>query len=195
MAITIRGIKLPTINNIKGRSSSIRASFIKAILPEIISDEIKERDAIINESLHILYQTKEGELCSYCGTNKATEWDHFQPIVRNKLPTGYITDLYNLIPSCSKCNQSKGSRHWKEWLDGKAKESPASRKVDLLDEIRNNLEKFELEINKNTVLLSPEELVKTKEYLTRAEDFLKSLEKFQEEADKIKESIYKRIKK
>jgi len=36
--------------------------------------------------------------CSYCGT-PATEWDHLRPLVMNKKPTGYISEIHNLVPA------------------------------------------------------------------------------------------------
>jgi len=41
--------------------------------------------------------------------------DHYFPLMTNKLPTGYITELSNLIPCCGSCNSSKGGKHWKSW--------------------------------------------------------------------------------
>lgn len=65
--------------------------------------------------------------CAYCG-DTPSEWDHFFSVVSGKQPTGFITEVYNLVPSCGKCNQSKGSKNWKEWIRGNtAALSPTAR--------------------------------------------------------------------
>ncbi|MGO9643066.1 MAG: HNH endonuclease [Candidatus Acidiferrales bacterium] len=115
--------QLPTRMNITGRSSSITNAFIGAIIPVIKPTEAEELDA-----LRILHINPNDIRCAYCG-DKATEWDHLRPIISNKEPTGYITEIANLVPSCGKCNQSKGKSNWRAWMEGKAKLSPKSRKV------------------------------------------------------------------
>ena len=42
--------------------------------------------------------------------------DHLRPLVKDKEPTGYISEIHNLVPSCGKCNQSKGNKEWKAWM-------------------------------------------------------------------------------
>jgi HNH endonuclease len=86
--------------NVAGRSSSITNAFISAIIPVIEPSEEEEREA-----LGILRIDPEDIRCAYCG-DKATEWDHLRPIISNQEPTGYITEIANLVPSCGKCNQS-----------------------------------------------------------------------------------------
>jgi hypothetical protein len=96
----IRYCQLPTPMNVAGRSSSITNAFISAIIPVIEPSEEEEREA-----LGILRIDPEDIRCAYCG-DKATEWDHLRPIISNQEPTGYITEIANLVPSCGKCNQS-----------------------------------------------------------------------------------------
>lgn len=45
-----------------------------------------------------------------------TEWDHLKPFVAGREPTGYFTSIYNLVPACGKCNQSKGNKAWEPWI-------------------------------------------------------------------------------
>ncbi len=44
--------------------------------------------------------------CSYCGAI-ATEWDHLRPLVLNKKPTDYISEIHNLVPACGKLQPIK----------------------------------------------------------------------------------------
>ncbi len=80
--------------------------------------------------------------CAYCGA-VATEWDHLRPLVLNKLPTGYISEIHNLVPACGKCNQSKGNKPWKTWMKSAAKLSPKTRVIDNIEERIRRLENYE----------------------------------------------------
>jgi 5-methylcytosine-specific restriction endonuclease McrA len=126
----VRYCQLPATMTVTGRSSSITNVFINAIIPTIEPTEADELEA-----LRILGMSPDNICCAYCG-DKATEWDHLRPIITNQEPTGYITEIANLVPACGKCNQSKGKSHWRTWMEGNAKLSPKTRGVsDLGDRI------------------------------------------------------------
>jgi len=134
---TMAIFKMPKAVSITGRSSTITNSFVNSIIPCVSPTEKQ-----LGECLKILGLDPEDLRCAYCG-DKSTEWDHLRPIVENKKPTGYITDIYNLVPSCGKCNQSKGNKYWKDWINSNAKCSPKSRgKTDVNQRI-GRLEKYE----------------------------------------------------
>lgn len=115
--------RMPTPMKITGRSSSITNSFINSIIPIVTptSEQVKE-------ALSILGMDCDSFQCSYCGAT-ASEWDHLRPLVLNKKPTGFISEIHNLVPSCGKCNQSKGNKEWATWIVSDAKLSPKSRGV------------------------------------------------------------------
>lgn len=113
---------MPKQMNITGRTSSITNAFVNGIIP---SKEPTEKE--LTKCLEILELDRDNLKCAYCG-EKATEWDHLRPIVKNKQPTGYISNIYNLVPSCGKCNQSKGNKYWKDWIESDAPQSPKGRK-------------------------------------------------------------------
>lgn len=122
---------------VTGRSSSITNAFISAVVPVIeptVDDELT--------ALRILEMDPNDIRCAYCG-DKATEWDHFRPIVSDQQPTGYITEIANLVPSCGKCNQSKGKSYWRTWIDSSAKRSPKSRGIPDLELRIQRLEQYE----------------------------------------------------
>ena len=133
--------KMPKAVTIMARTSSITNSFFNGIIPCI-----KPTENEIKSVLDILGMTENNVRCAYCG-DKMTEWDHFRPLVFNKLPTGYITEINNLVPACGKCNQSKGNSYWKDWINSSATLSPRTRNVPNLDIIITRLEKFEVETN------------------------------------------------
>jgi hypothetical protein len=129
--------KMPTRVTITARSSSITNSFINGIAPTIepTAEQVKDAlNALGMEDGHIE--------CAYCG-DPCTEWDHLNPLVRNKMPTGYITEINNLVPACGKCNQSKGNKPWREWMVSDAAQSPKSRGVVDLNERMQMLADYE----------------------------------------------------
>ena len=115
--------RMPTPVKITGRSSTITNSFVNSIIPVIMPT-----DAEIKEALAILGMSLKAVRCAYCG-DPATEWDHLRPIVRGKRPTGYVSEIANLVPACSKCNQSKSGQDWRKWIAGAAPKSPGARGV------------------------------------------------------------------
>jgi hypothetical protein len=128
--------QMPKAVTILGRSSSVTNSFVNSIIP-VITPTIDE----IQRALEILGMTH-AVTCCYCG-DPWTEWDHLRPIVIDKAPTGYISEIHNLIPACGKCNQSKGNRPWREWMFGNAAKSPKTRGIRDLEERAARLDSYE----------------------------------------------------
>jgi hypothetical protein len=129
-------MKLRVPLKITSRTSSIANSFVQAIIPTFpCSDEQKA------EALAKLGMTIENLSCVYCGS-PTTDWDHLRPLVRNSRPTGYISEIKNLVPSCGPCNQSKGASDWKAWMMGKARGSPTTRGVGNVADRVSCIEKF-----------------------------------------------------
>ena len=129
--------QMPTPMTISGRSSSITAAFVSAIVPQIepTDDEVKT-------ALDILQMSPDNVSCAYCGA-QAAEWDHLRPLVAKQKPTGFISEIRNLVPSCGKCNQSKGNKYWMDWITSDAKLSPKSRQVTDLQQRIARLEEYE----------------------------------------------------
>lgn len=130
--------RMPKPVKITGRSSSITNSFISSIIPVVYptGDEVLQ-------ALTILGMTSETFQCAYCGS-AATEWDHLRPLVIGKKPTGYISEIHNLVPSCGKCNQSKGNRPWREWMLSNSALSPTVRGVKDVGSRIERLEAYEM---------------------------------------------------
>jgi len=129
--------QMPKPTTITARTSSITNAFVNGIIPtlEPTSDEI-------DFALEILGMTKETICCAYCG-DTYTEWDHFHPLIKNKRPTGYISEIHNLVPACGKCNQSKGNKDWKQWMQSNAALSPKSRGIPDLEKRIERLTAYE----------------------------------------------------
>jgi hypothetical protein len=93
--------QLPAAMTVTGRSSSITNAFITAIVPIFEPTEREE-----HEVLEILKMDPLNVRCAYC-RDASTEWDRFRPIITNQEPTGYVTEIAKLVPSCPKCNQPR----------------------------------------------------------------------------------------
>lgn len=107
------------------------------VIPAIMSS-----DEIIALTLEVLGMNASDMRCAYCG-NLATERDHLNAIVRDKRPTGYISEIHNLVPACGKCNQSKGNKPWRSWMFGPSPLSPASRGVGDIEERAERIADYE----------------------------------------------------
>lgn len=129
--------RMPRPVKITGRRSTITNSFVNAIIPVVEPTE----DEILSV-LRVLDMDATDVRCAYCG-DLSTEWDHLEPIVSEKRPTGYISEIANLVPACGKCNQSKSGRCWRDWIQGTAPLSPKMRGIHDLRERIERLEHFE----------------------------------------------------
>lgn len=134
--------KLPTKIKVSQRISSITNAFFNGIIPVL-----KPTDVEINKHLSILGMSETGYKCVYCG-GEATTSDHLNPLVREKKPTGYITEIGNLVPSCNGCNQSKGNKNWRDFIDYLLKNSKNDENRKSISEkqyskVQNTLENFE----------------------------------------------------
>ncbi len=122
---------------ITSRSSAITHSFVNGIVPVIdpTAEEVEEALLALGmEGGHIE--------CAYCG-DACSEWDHLNPLVHGKKPTGYATEIHNLVPACGKCNQSKGNKPWREWMVSGAPLSPKTRGIPDLEERMGRLAAYE----------------------------------------------------
>ena len=115
--------QMPSVQTMVSRKSSITNAFVNAVIPVIVptSDDIEN-------ALAILEMDPANVRCAYCG-DKSSEWDHLRPLVVNKRPTGFVSEIANLVPACGKCNQSKGNKPWRIWIVSDAPLSPTGRMV------------------------------------------------------------------
>jgi hypothetical protein len=114
---------MPLVQTMVQRKSSITNAFVNSIIPVVVPSPEE-----ILEALAILNMVPEDVRCAYCG-DQSSEWDHLRPLVHKRRPTGYISEIANLVPSCGKCNQSKGNKAWRPWMLSAAPRSPAGRKI------------------------------------------------------------------
>jgi len=184
----VRYCQLPKPMKITGRSSSITNAFFSAIIPTIEPTEGEELEA-----LRILKIDPKNICCAYCG-GKMTEWDHLRPIITNQLPTGYITEIANLVPSCGKCNQSKGRSDWRKWMQSKARLSPKTLGIPDIERRMARLEKYEawrLPQRKDFAAIAGKK--RWRRHIQNWQSVLGSLRKSQELATEIRHLVEKTV--
>ncbi len=128
---------MPSVQTMMSRKSSVTNAFVNSLIP-VIEPTAEE----IAEALDLLGMIPDDLRCAYCG-DEATEWDHLRPLVLNRRPTGYISEIANLVPSCGKCNQSKGNKNWLTWMRSDAPRAPARRGVADIEVRIEKLRAFE----------------------------------------------------
>ena len=184
--MSYKSFKLPKGITLKDRTSSITNAKINGIIPCIQPTEEE-----IKEALKCLEQDPNAEtLCVYCG-NKSTEWDHLNPLIKNKKHTGFITEINNLVPSCSTCNSSKGNSNWKDWLlYSKGEKTPRARGVSessiqhsitIIEKYQKTHKPLRIDLEK---IVGP---TQWKEYEDSMKNVFDAIEKAQNAANKFKE--------
>lgn len=181
--------RMPTPVKITGRTSSITNAFVNGIIPVI-----EPTDDEIDDALKTLGMTRETICCAYCG-DTYTEWDHFRPLIVSKRPTGYISEIHNLVPACGKCNQSKGNKEWKKWMYSDAVLSPKVRNIKDIDERCQRLAEYEKKYR--PIKLDFEETVGKglwEKHWENHKTLIQLMKICQETSDEIKAEILRKLK-
>jgi len=182
--------QMPNAVTIKARTSSITNAFYNGIIP-VVEPTLVE----INTALKILGIDQNDVRCCYCG-DVATEWDHLRPLIIDKKPTGYISEIDNLVPCCGKCNQSKRNKNWEEWINSTAKLSPRTRGIKNLSEKIQKIKAYENQTK--PIKIDSFETIVGKElwekHLQNYEEIINMIKKCQQTSDEIKEKIKKHFK-
>ena len=118
---------MPKHTKLNTRTSTINNSFAMSIIPYK-----KETDQAKLKAYYEELEIEEGQ-CAYCmRKGEAKTGDHLHPLTKDKLPSGYLTDINNIIPCCKDCNSKKGGKEFEDWyLSEKNKER--LRKLGLSD--------------------------------------------------------------
>jgi hypothetical protein len=75
----------------------------------------KYSKAKVAKLLKLLEQVDHEKLaCVFCG-QPAQTWDHLHGNVKTSRFSGYGNRIFNLVPACHSCNQSKRNLHWREF--------------------------------------------------------------------------------
>jgi HNH endonuclease len=130
--------QMPSFQTMVSRKSSVTNAAVNSLIPAVTPTPDQ-----IEKALAILGMEVTDVRCTYCG-DPSTEWDHLRPLVINRRPTGFISEIANLVPACGKCNQSKGNKPWREWImNPSANRSPTGRGLPNVPERVARLETYE----------------------------------------------------
>jgi hypothetical protein len=180
----LAAFKMPSVQTMVSRKSSITNAFVNAVIPVAVPT-IEEIDA----ALRLLEMTPDDVRCAYCG-DQATEWDHLRPLVVKRRPTGFVSEIANLVPACGKCNQSKGNKPWRDWMRSGAPRSPTGRGLLDIEERVVRLEKYEEAKTPTRVdfvaILGNDEWER---YWTLCEDVVAEMAKCQEVANSLRNRV------
>ena len=99
-------------STIMGRKSTFANAFASALAPY----DDYSIDAVA-EAMRDLDQDPDADLlCVYC-SNQAATWDHvFNRVVKGEF-SGHGHRIRNLVPCCRSCNERKGQKPWREFLE------------------------------------------------------------------------------
>ncbi len=114
------GVKVSSIrkylrpSTVLGRKSTVANAFASALAPYDVYDA-----AAVSQAMRDLDQDPDADLaCVYCGSEAAT-WDHvFNRVVKGDF-SGHGHRIRNLVPCCRTCNESKGQKPWREFLEAR----------------------------------------------------------------------------
>ena len=112
-------IKWPAHATLSARTSTISNAFVQSFTPWLTELDEDEKQSVLQLYINNGLIEKEDKVlnkCVYCG-KEASSADHFHPLVREGVATGHITEIYNLVPCCDKCNSSKGNKTFEEWYN------------------------------------------------------------------------------
>lgn len=181
--------QMPSVQTMVSRKSSITNAFVNAIIPTLVPS-VED----IEEALSTLGMSHDDVRCVYCG-DRSTEWDHLRALVVNRRPTGFISEIANLVPACGKCNQSKGNKPWREWVLSNARLSPTGRGIAGIEDRVARLERYEQWKSPTRVDLGS--IVGTEEwerYWALCEDVNEELRRAQDVANALRTKIAEAIR-
>ena len=111
-------LKFPARTTIKTRAGHLNNAFYQTAFPFEYPTDTQIED------MYYQLNIKENE-CVYCGRKiNKLDADHLHPIQNRQDPkTIYCTDISNIVPCCSECNNKKGNLPFLEfYTDPKTKE-------------------------------------------------------------------------
>lgn len=180
--------KLPTKSDLKSRTSTLNNAFAISITPYIYPTY--EETECFYDQLKI----EEGQ-CAYC-LGDANSIDHVKPLVTNGLPTGYITEIRNLVPCCAACNSAKGAKDFKVWYKEEKNIKRLHKKGMTDDQIDERYQIICTYMKQIPEPINYRELLGDDlwcEYLARKEDMISLLKQDQEFCNKLSNIIKEKI--
>lgn len=180
-ACKINGLKYPAADQIAGRTSTVCRSMACTMLS-------REACSPVQESEWLKFFPE--KTCAYCG-KKATHLDHLHALIIDRMPTGYGTEVANLVPCCTECNQPKGNMYWEDFMRSDMchhiGDSETSNTETAMEKRIANISEFQKAMPPKKVNINEDVLAQWKEMLY---DFDKRLKEAQDILLEIKKQLY-----
>jgi hypothetical protein len=187
--LTQKQFRLPNAPNLNSRKSTIAKA-----LSDGISPRLRPTESQFEEYSKFFPKKEGGYDCAYCG-NSFHYMEHFRPLVIELFPTGYGSDIYNLVPSCKNCNEKKKNDPWIKWMNDK--DNPGIVDIEAHSRRFAILEQFQDWGESRVIHIPYKDLIgeeKWNEYIKQYRqvlDFLKNMNELQKE---IKNEVNKHLK-
>jgi hypothetical protein len=130
--------------------------------------------------------------CVYCGAH-ATEWDHLNPLVSARRPSGHLNVFGNLVPACGPCNHSKGGRAWRAWMMGGANGSPTSRGIQELETRAGIIEAYAAHLPRKITISELYESQDYERYWAKLDQIEALMREAQALADELRDQAEKKL--
>jgi hypothetical protein len=155
----------------------------------IIYEFSKHLSDIPNEDITIEERTLKSSIlnldgkCEYCQKNDASTIDHYNSLVKDKMPTEYCNDYWNLIPCCTTCNSSKGGYNFWKWFDGSSRKNPFIKMTNIEKKIiKTKFNKYQEEFDKRHYIKHID--------IQKLQELIKEVDLFLEKKQKDIEALY-----
>jgi len=132
--------------------------FAFSYIERALQESLASRQFGQNEMKRVLeYFELDPPQCVYCGSSEIKRWDHLIAV-----KNGGETVLGNMVPACSKCDDSKRDLPFEVWMQSDYPGSPKRRGVfDIqtrIERINAYVRHFEYEVRPLETRLTPDEL-------------------------------------
>jgi hypothetical protein len=123
--------------------------------------------------------------CVYCGSTEINRWDHLVAV-----KNGGETVLGNMVPACSKCDDSKRDLLFDSWMQSDHPGSPKSRGIA---DIQQRIERIKSYVRHFTYQVRPLETRLTPVELRELEKVRYSIQNVRQDCEKLIASFTTRI--
>ena len=113
--------------------------------------------------------------CVFCGSQEVKRWNHLVAINE-----GGETVLGNMVPACARCDDSKRSEPFEEWMISSVKGSPQSRGItdvaQRIERIKAYVQRFDYRVRTLEERLDGQELERLRSVQSRLQELRKDVD-------------------
>jgi len=118
--------------------SRMTTGFAFSFIERCIRESFATRRFGKPEMTQIIHELCSGDPeCVYCGSIDVRRWDHLFPVA-----AGGDTVIGNMVPACSRCDDSKQALAYRDWVLSAARFSPRTRGVPDLESRLSRIDSY-----------------------------------------------------